>query len=182
MKQKNKFFTTVQSAKLKAQKGFSNVQIAIGILVGVIVLLGSLAGYQYINQAKVNNEVNLLNDLRNATVRYGNFVGTFSGTNVTTAILTGMNFFPNGAVNNFGGSIVPAVGTINTAGDSIQFTFNGVSTYGCKQIATMVDNTAAIVTINGTTTKAAGAATVPATVGTACAAGDANVIIYTISR
>lgn len=172
-----------QSLKKSAQRGFSNVQIAIGILVGVIILLGSLGGYQYIVQAKVNNEISLITDLRSATVRYGQFTGVFNSTNVTEAILTGLNFFPNGQpVNSFGGTIVPAVGTINTAGDSIQFTFNGISTYACKQIGTMLDNVVSIVSINGTTTKAAGASSLPLSVGTACTAGDGNVLVYTISR
>lgn len=86
--------------KKLSQRGFTNVQIAIGILVGVIILLGSLGGYQYINQAKVNNEISNITDLRSATVRYGQFTGTFTSANVTTPILLGLNFFPNNSTSN----------------------------------------------------------------------------------
>jgi hypothetical protein len=181
-------------AKNKKQGGFTNVQIAIGILVGVILLLGSLSGYQYINQAKVNNEISTLSDLRTATVRYGQFSGVLTSSNMTTAILNGLNFFTSSGLsvtgsggttavgNQWGGTVVPTVGTINTAGDSIIFTFSGVSTYACKELGTKLDNIASIISINATVTKASGASSNAATVGTACTSGDANSMAYTFSR
>lgn len=81
-----------------------------------------------------------------------------------------------------GGTITPAVGTINNAGDSIAFTFTGVSTYACREVGTKVDNIASVVTINGTTTKAAGGVTNALDVTTACVTGDANTMVYTIAR
>jgi PilS N terminal len=185
----------INALKLSAQRGFSNVQIAIGILVGVIILLGSLGGYQYISQAKVNNEISTLGDLKAATVRYGQFVGVFSATNATAAILNGQNFF-NGAgltvtgtaaapvvTNQWGGVVTIAVGNGNTAGDSIDFTFPGVPGDACRDLGTKVDNLAAKVTIGGTVTKAVAAATDPAKVTTQCAAGGQNnTIIYTIQK
>ena len=75
------------------EAGVTNTQVAIVTLVGVILLLGSLGGFQYIGQAKVSNEIATLSDLRAATVRYGQTVGTFTTTNLTVPILAGFNFF-----------------------------------------------------------------------------------------
>jgi hypothetical protein len=185
----------IRALKSKAQRGFSNVQIAIGILVGVIVLLGSLSGYQYISQAKVNNEITTLGDLKSATVRYGQFAGLFTATNVTAAILNGQNFFNTAGLvvtgaaaapvitNQWGGAVTVGVGTANLLGDAIAFTFTNVPGDACRQLGTRVDNVASVVSINNVDTKAAGAQTNVGTVTTQCAAGgDANTIIYTITR
>jgi hypothetical protein len=195
----NNYKSWVQSTrarvKRQVQRGFSNVQIAIGILVGVIILLGSLSGYQYIGQVKVNNEISTLGDLKAATVRYGQFAGQFSATNVTAAILNGQNFY-NGAglsvsgtpavpvVNNqWGGLVTAAFGTAITAGDSIAFTFTGIPNSACRDLGTKVDNLASSVSINGATTKSVGGASLPASVTTQCAAtSDNNTIIYTIAK
>lgn len=185
----------IKVLKLKAQQGFSNVQIAIGILVGVIILLGSLGGYQYITQAKVNNEISILGDLKAATVRYGQFAGVFSATNVTASILNGQNFFSSAGLsvtgtaaapvvtNQWGGGVTVAVGTANVLGDAIAFTFPNVPGNACRELGTKVDNLAATVSIGGTVTKAVGASSNAGTVTTQCAAGgDSNTIIYTISK
>ena len=176
------------------QAGVTNTQVAIVVLVGIILLLGALGGYQYIGQAKVNNEISMLSDLKAATVRYGQFAGTFTSTNVTTPTLASLNFFASSGMavkgvgsttavsNQWGGTVVPAFGTSVSAGDAIEYTFNGVSTYACKELATKVDNIASKVTINLTPTKLAGTATDSSLVGTACAAGDNNTMVYTIAR
>lgn len=187
--------SNIMALKSKAQRGFSNVQIAIGILVGVIVLLGSLSGYQYISQAKVNNEITTLGDLKSATVRYGQFAGLFTAANVTEAILNGQNFFNTAGLvvtgapaapvitNQWGGTVTVGVGTANVAGDAIDFTFSNVPGDACRQLGTRVDNVAAVVSINAGNTKAAGAQTNVGTVTTQCATpGDANTIIYTMTR
>lgn len=183
----------INSLKLSAQRGFSNVQIAIGILVGVIILLGSLGGYQYINQAKVNNEITTLGDLKAATVRYGQFAGVFTSTNVTLAILNGQNFFHGGGLvsttttdattisNQWGGSVTASVGTAGSAGDSIDFTFSNVPSAACQELGSKVDNLAAKVSINANVTKAVGAATDLAAVTKHCAA-NSNTIIYTMQK
>lgn len=187
--------SNIMALKSKAQRGFSNVQIAIGILVGVIVLLGSLSGYQYISQAKVNNEITTLGDLKSATVRYGQFAGLFTPANVTEAILNGQNFFNTAGLvvtgaaatptitNQWGGTVTVAVGTANVAGDAIAFTFSNVPGDACRQLGTRVDNVAAVVSINAVNTKAAGAPTNVGTVTTQCAAGGAaNTLVYTMTR
>jgi len=180
---KNFYSQTQHNSTHSNQRGYTNIQLAIGMIVAVLILLGSIAGYKYIDQAKVNNELSILTDLKSATTRYGQFTGIFTTTNMTTTILTGLNFFPNNSTTNqWGGTISAAIGTINTAGDSIDFTFTNVPTYACKEIGTKVDNIASVVTIGSTKTKAAGAATTPLSVTTACATGDNNTIIYTLSR
>lgn len=188
---KNNHFKFILSARRKAQQGFSNVQIAIGILVGAIIMLGSLGGYQYIVQAKVNNEVSTISDLRSATLRYGQFAGAFSTTNVTLAILNGQNFFRSSGLtvtgagttlavtNQWGG----AVTATNSGGNFIDFTFNGVPDEACNEIARQLDNVVSQITINTTVTKAIGAASNLATVTTQCAANaNSNTMIYRLQR
>jgi len=179
--------------QLKKQEGNSSIQVAIGLMVGVILLIGAIGAYQYINQAKVNNDIAELTDLKNSTVRYGQSVGTFTSTNSTIAILTSLNFFPNPRVtgsgtaaaavtNQWGGAITTALGTVNTAGDSLVFTYTGVPTAACRELVTKLDNIATTVSVGGTVTKAAGATTVAATAIPLCVTGDNQTLAYTMSR
>ena len=176
------------------EAGVTNTQVAIVTLVGVILLLGSLGGFQYIGQAKVSNEIATLSDLRAATVRYGQTVGTFTTTNLTVPILAGFNFFASSGLsvsgtgtttavaNQWGGTVSPSVGTSATLGDSITFTFSGVSSSACKELGTKVDKLASTVSINSVQTKAVGAATLAAGVLTNCKATDDNSVAYTFLR
>ena len=176
------------------EAGVTNTQVAIVVLVGVILLLGALGGYQYISQAKVNNEISMLSDMKAATVRYGQFAGTFNKDGTDLATLHGLNFFAGAGLtvtgagatlqvgNQWGGTVVPAVGNVVAAGDSIAYTFTGVSTYACKELGTKVDTIASKVSINGEATKLAGAHTLAADVVANCAAGDNNTMLYTIAR
>ena len=179
--------------QLKKQEGNSSIQTAIALMVGVILLIGAIGAYQYISQAKVNNDLAEIADLKNATVRYGQSVGTFTATNDTVAILTSLSFFPSPRVtgsgtaaavitNQWGGTIVPSLGTVNTAGDSLVYTYTGVPTSACRELVTKLDNIATVVTVGGATTKAAGAATVAATAIPLCVAGDNQTLAYTMSR
>lgn len=180
-------------AKLKSQAGNAAVQTAITLMVGVILLIGTVGAYKYIGQAKIGNEINELSDIKNATVRYGQSVGLFTSTNATIAVLTGLNFFPSHNVtssgtasatvsNQWGGTVTPAVGTINTAGDSLVFTYTGITTDACRELVTKLDNVASVITVGATTTKAAGASTVASTAIAACAAGDNLTMSYTFAR
>lgn len=186
-----------RSAGRKSQQGFSNVQIAIGILVGVIILLGSLGGFQYVEQAKVNNEVAVITDLKSATVRYAQFAAPFTADNTTDVILNGQNFFRSAGIsvtgtaaapvitNQWGGAVTVAQAQSLNAGDSIDFTFTSVPNSICNDIATKLDNVVARIEINGTETKAVGNPTNPATVTTQCAASviaNANTLVYRIQR
>lgn len=190
----SKKFTNKTLTRLQArarQRGYSNIQIAIGILVTIIALLGALSGYQYIQQAKVNNEISMLTDLKSATIRLGGGRPLFTGTEITVANLSGMNFFQGAGLtvtgatvsNQWGGTVTPSVGTISQAGDSLTFTFTGVPTGACRELGTKVDNIAARVEIGGTETKAPGGTTAIGDVVTGCnSATDSNTIAYTFAR
>jgi PilS N terminal len=188
--------TTTQATsmfKKNKQRGFSNVQIAIGILVGVIALLGSLSGFQFINQSKVNNEIIALTDLKSSTMRYGQFVPTFTG-NVALDTLNEQNFFNASGftyvggttptlTNQWGGAVTVAAGQLSVAGDAIDFTFANVPASACKELATKVDNITARVKIGaatGTIDRTADTATKIAYAKTNCV-GNVS-IVYTITK
>lgn len=181
--------TIQQTQKLNSQRGMSNIQIAIGIMVGVIAVLGAIGGYKYINNAKVSNEFAVLSDLKSNTIKYGQAVGTFTASNSSLATLLGLNFFNNPLLSTtsttvtdqWGGPVTVAVGTAVNAGDSLVFTFENIPSEACTDIALRVDALAAAVSINGTATKAVGAASVPGTVATQCASAS-NSIAYTFTR
>lgn len=183
-----------RSALRKNQQGFSNVQIAIGILVSVIILLGSLGGFQYVEQAKVNNEVSVITDLKAATVRYGQFAAPFTDVNVNESILNGQNFFRSSGIsvtgtaealvmtNQWGGPVTVAFGTSVNPGDSIDFAFVSVPNSICNDIATKLDTIVEQIKIGDVVTKVVGNPTNPLAVTTACAGDNNNIIIYTIKR
>jgi hypothetical protein len=185
--------TTTQTTsvlKKNKQRGFSNVQIAIGILVGVIGLIGSLSGFQFISQAKVNNEINALSDLKSSTMRYGQFVPSFTG-NVSLDTLNEQNFFTasgftftGGATpslnNQWGGSVAV---TASAAGDAIEFAFAGVPISACKELATKVDSIVSKIKIGSASTTIDRTMTTAAKVTYAKAnCADPVTITYTITK
>jgi hypothetical protein len=184
--------TTTQTTsvlKKNKQRGFSNVQIAIGILVGVIGLIGSLSGFQFINQAKVNNEINALSDLKSSTMRYGQFVPSFVG-NVSLDTLNEQNFFtasgftftggtPPSLNNQWGGSVVVTA----TTADAIEFAFAGVPISACKELATKVDSIVSKIKIGSASTTIDRTMTTAAKVTYAKAnCADPVTITYTITK
>ena len=183
----------IQSDRPQCNKQGRNKQG--GYIQGVLVIIVVLAiitvgilrvGFSYFTNAKVSNEITFAANLAAHTKSYAAQAGLFDATTANLAALVGRGFFPsnqvNGVVvtNQYRGLITVAVGTINTAGDSLDFTGNNIPVDDCKQIGTGLDGIAARVTINGTVTKAVGAATVPATVDGACT-GTNNVIIYNLA-
>lgn len=179
--------------KFKKQRGNSGIQTAITLLVGSIMLLGAIGAYQYIGEAKVGNDITELSDLKNATIRYGQSVGVFTATNSTPAVLTSLNFFQSSRVtgsgtdaavvrNQWGGTIVPSLGNITNAGDSLVFTYTAVPTSACRELVTKLDNVVTAITVGGTTAKAAGLATVPAVALPLCVTGDGLTMAYTLAR
>ena len=185
----------LQIQKKSAQRGFSNVQIAIGILVTVILLLGALSGYQYIQQSKVSNEVAMLTDLRTAIVRHGQVVGQFdtaAGKNAEMKTLIAMNMF-NGAglsidttankvYSQWGGEVTVATGTLTTAGDSLAFTVKGVPSAACKEISTKLDSIVAKIEVGATALKSNGANSTLANVITGCGSAGSVDMVYTIAK
>ena len=186
-----------QNIRRLAQRGITNVQILIAIGVGLVLLIGALAGMSYFNRAKVHNEVVAVADLKSNVVTYGAKVGQFTAANTTMATLAGQSFWPRSQVtpaaaaggqptvnNQWGGTIVCGSNQLVNAGDSMLCTETGIPADACEQLGTAIDPSAATVTINGVATKAAGAVTNAATVSAQCggANGDNNTIVIVFGK
>lgn len=181
---KNRTGIKNQSRK-SSQRGFSNVQIAIGILVTVILLLGALSGYQYIQQAKVNNEVSAMTDLKAATTSLGQANGAFNANGDATTTLAGLNFFQGASFTVGGTATAPTVKnqwggaiTAEWKSNNIEFKFAGVPSSVCKDLLPKTKNIVDSAKV-GTTT-----VTDLASYITACtpASGTTVDIVYSISR
>jgi len=169
-----------KACPLQSQQGYTNIQLAIGVLVSVVAVLGAIGGFTYVTQAKVNNQLTYLADLKNSTGRLFLQLGAATASASTLANLNSYGFFPSSTVsgtgatttvtNQWGGAITVGVGTAGVAGDSIAYTFTGIPNDVCVAIGLGVDAIADVVTINGATTKAYGGNTNPTTVvgNTAC--------------
>lgn len=142
------------------QKGISTVQVAIGIMVSVIVLLGAIGGYQYVNQGKVGNEIAAISDLKVATVKYGSSVGSFTASNTPVDTLNTWGFWNNSAftwssgsvANQWGGSVTVSAPTTS----SLSFTFSAVPQSACIDLAGKLDNVADSITVGSTSVKSTG--------------------------
>jgi PilS N terminal len=173
-----------------AQQGYSTVQVAIGVLVGIIVLLGAIGGYSYVSGAKINNELQEITKLKDSVLKYSQTTPTFTTSNVTGPILASMNFFPvgrynattNNVSNQWGGTIVPAAGTIAVAGDSINFTFNNVPVGECQELTGKFETIADVIAIASTAIKDASHTFSQSAVLTACnnVAASASTFSYTV--
>lgn len=178
----------------KAQKGNMLVTAAITLGVMGIITLGAMKGFDKYAEAKVSNEIQELADLKSATVKYGQSLGSnFTNTNVAIATLAGLDFWEQKKVsgtgagtvvsNQWGGTVTTSVGTAKNAGDAIDYTYTGYTGTACRMVATQVDGIAAKVTIGGTVVKAVGSPVNGGSVGTQCAAANDNAtIVYTIAK
>jgi hypothetical protein len=193
--------TLRRTASQKAQRGMSTVQLATGILVGVIALAGSFAGFQYINQAKTNQELIMLGDLKTAVTRYGaTLAGTgFTATTATMSILNSLGFFSGSGwtvggttaiptvANQFGGTLTLAAVT-NT--ESLTFTYTNLPSSVCRDLAIRLDPLATVITATPANTggadslvKTAGGTLNQANAITGCAGtGNNNRLAFTFNR
>lgn len=178
----------LKSLLAKKRQGGYIQGLVIVIVVLAIIGIGILTiGYNKIYQSKVQNEIQFISDWATNTKAYGAQIGLFTAANSGLAALVGRGFFAPQMVggtliaptvtNQYKGAVTVAVGNITVAGDSLNFSDGGIPDKDCKLIGTSLDNIAATVTINGTVTKAFGAASVPATVDANCNLGAANVIV-----
>ncbi|PKO59013.1 MAG: hypothetical protein CVU24_16155 [Betaproteobacteria bacterium HGW-Betaproteobacteria-18] len=176
------------------QRGVSLPLIAIILAVSLLLAIAALIyGPRYIQQTKADNDVTAIQDLKGQVVKYGGRVGVFTAANSSLAVLVGQGLFPRSVVggtqaaptvtNEWGGRVTVAVGTVNTAGDSIVFTRTAVPEVGCTLVGTSLDDLAETVVIGATTTKTPGARSNAAAVNTACrAGGNNNTMVVTIAR
>jgi hypothetical protein len=195
-----------RTARPSNQRGITTVQVAIGILVSIIALVGSFGGFQYVAQAKVNTDVNYLADLKTATVRYGSSLGAggFTATNATLSQLNNLGFFnstgmfvtagtPPTVQHQYQGAVtvaVAAIDDIDLGSEGLNFTFADLPATACRDIALRIDNLAH--SIKATPAKTGGTASVvktkggtldPVAAATGCAGtGNVNQLIVTLSR
>jgi len=188
-----------QKSQKNQQGGYTNVQLAIGVLVSVIAVLGAISGYTYLNQAKVNNEIALIGDLRANTSKFISTQGLGVTTTPLISTLANLGFFPTNLVtgigtatatvaNQWGGTITVASARGDGVGvdathpsDSIAYTFTNVPDAACRILGVSLDSVVSALKIGATSIKTTLAPTSsPATVGTNCTGG-ANTLIYTIS-
>ena len=148
-------FMAVHRAHRHAQRGITTVQIAIGILVSIIALVGSFGGFQYVAQAKVNTDMNMMADLKTATVRYGSTLGAagFTFANVNTDVLKRLGFFDSAgygvydgvkstATHQYGGTVQASLpldeGVMTPVSEGITFTWKGLPSTACRELALRV--------------------------------------------
>lgn len=180
--------------KANKQKGNFLVTATIAIGVMAIVSLGAMKGIDKYQDAKVGNVIQELTDLRNETTKYGQAIGEpFDATNASLSTLAGLNFWSRKQItgsggslkvtNEWGGLITVAVGSINTTGDSLEFTYTGVNTYGCKALGTKIDSIASRITVGGVDVKQPGAKTNAATLVDQCdLASDNGSMTFALAR
>ena len=195
-----------RTARPSTQRGITTVQIAIGILVSIIALVGSFGGFQYVAQAKVNTDINILADLKTATVRYGSSLGNggFTAGNSAMAVLNNLGFFASTGLtvggsateptvkNQYQGAVtvLPAVvADIDPGTEGLTFTFADLPSAACRDLALRIDNLAHAIkatpakTGNASTVKALGKAMDPVAAATGCAgSGNVNQLAVTFSR
>lgn len=176
-----------QCRSAKARQGGYIQGLVIVIVVIMIITVGILyIGMGKMTQSKVANEVQYVTDFSTRTKAYSAQVGLFTTTNANQAALVGRGFFPAAQVsgttvtNQWNGIVTTAIGTVNTAGDALDFTSPNVPVADCKQLGTSLDSVVSKLTINGTVVKPIGSATDPAKVDAACT-GTNNVFIYQLS-
>lgn len=176
-------------ARAAKEGGFTTLQLTIGLAVVALAIAGAIAGIQKMEQAKANDELNELGDLKLQVAQYAaSRGGDFTGVDTN---LCGNYFFDKARVSGTGastkisnrwkGTITCAPATSISTNDSLAFTYTGVPAYGCKRVMQMVK--AESVTIGGTSVKALGGNLDESTAITQCDAGSDNAtVVYTFAR
>ena len=193
------FCSRRQTVRKQAQRGITTVQVAIGILVSVIALVGSFAGFQYVQQAKVNTDVAAMADLKTATMRYGSVLGTngFTNSNSSLPQLISMGFFGSSAfsvtsttavLNQYQGGVSVALPTEVSSNEGLAFSFLGMPATSCRDVAMRIDNLAVAIQgggNNGVTTniKVVGGTVIPESAISACnGTGSTNMLRVVFTR
>ena len=185
--------TRIQRIAQKRQAGVSNIQIMLAILIGAILLLGGLGLTRWIDKTKVNNDLAELSELKARTVTYGSqHGGTFAG--FTQEMAIGFDFFPSnrisGAVgsrviqNQWKGQITVVPHTINIANDGLLYTYTGVPSSACKDLAMQAGTIAARMAVGVVTVKASPVAALDedALIKACDAASDNASLLYAMTK
>ena len=181
----------IKKVRRGLQRGISTVQIAVAILVGAILLMGGLGAFRYVTQATMNNDMANVSDLVSLTKQYGQTRGgyaAFTATNITTANLSGLNFFASSS--GTGATTIAAMssgksvtaGPINvdtgttTTPNGIRYSVVGYTGNECLDLVPKISNLVNRIEIPaGTLIKANGGTYTDATLSTACKAASDNV-------
>ncbi len=145
----------------KYQAGISNIQIMVSVLIGAILISGSVGMLRTIDQAKVDNDLRDLTDYKKKTRALWAQHGTFADIGLNDLVM--MNFFqqsdvtgsaPNFVVNNrWGGTVSVSMSGIIYWGDSLRFDYNNVPARACKQLGMGSVESADGVMVNGSWVK-----------------------------
>lgn len=144
------------------QKGISNIQIMVGVLISAILILGGIGLIRYIDRAKVNNDINELTELKARTVAYGaSHGGNFA--NVTQELAIGLDFFPANRVsgatgsrvvsNQWQGNIKVYPTTVLLPNDALTFEYTGIPNAACKELVMQTANIATVISVGSTVLK-----------------------------
>lgn len=146
----------------RLQRGITNIQIAMGIAVVGLSIIGGLFLLKYPENQKVKNEVAELMDLRASSVGYATKRGG-KYTGLTLATSCAIGFFPEGrctgaaaatAVSNqWGGAVSLTIVDVNGAGTGIEWRYNGLSPRACIDEVTDLWHSAAKIKIGATEVK-----------------------------
>ena len=174
------------------QRGISILTVVIVLIIGAILIAGALMSLRFVDEAKVQNELNELTSLRGSTMLFAQQRGTnFAGVDLAT--ITRLNFFPAERVtgtgtsvtvaNQWKGLITVAPATTISTNDSLAFTYTGVPTAACSSLMTPAANIATAISVGGTTVKSNGGTLALATAQDQCtAAADNATIVYTFAK
>lgn len=171
----------------KNQGGFTLVELAIVVAIGLLLFLGISKANKVMADSKVTQEIGELKQIAAAVQKqYANKANYASAT--MTAII-GMNSIPEErkltattASNRWGGTLTLAPATVNTTSDSIAMTSTELPKYECTQLISQVENGFTRIDIAGTAVKPAGGVLNETTLSTQCNSASTVTAIYYFSK
>lgn len=185
---------------LKKSKGFTMLELIVVLAVVAVLALVSMPYFRgMMVSGKVEPTANDLNKV--ATKIRGNFTGqgttpytalgtgaaaTANFSNVARGVASALTITGNGAtattqheLGATGSQVTVAAGTITTAGDSFTVTLPTVNDAACPGLAAQLARGAEVITINGTSVKAAGGQYNGGTAQNLCTPNDTNTFVFT---
>lgn len=188
---------TSKQTNLKKQRGFTLIELSIVLL--IIAVLGAL-GYPKIRTFLISGKTKpTADDITLAVTRIrANAEGTGNTpyasvatntiantlrdrTNALTVTGVGNAATLQHKLGATGSQVTAAPATITTAGDSFTLTLPTVNSGACPELATSLQNSAEIISINGTVVKSNPGSTLynGQTAAAACTADDTNSYVFT---